>query len=70
MWTRVIIPALAITALVAIPDGAEARQRSAADQALYDKAVKDCSSPKRANRAWPQVNYTRGTYRCVESKTR
>ena len=70
MLARVMLLALALTALAAIPNGAEARQRSAADQALYEKALKDCSSPKRANRAWPQVNYTRGTYRCVESKTR
>ena len=70
MWARVMILALVLAGLGATPDAAEAKQRSAKDQALYEKAVKDCTSPKRANRAWPQINYGRGTYRCVESKTR
>ena len=70
MWARTMILALALAALGATPDAAEARQRSAKDQALYEKAVKDCSSPRRANSAWPQINYQAGTYRCVESKTR
>jgi hypothetical protein len=70
MLVRIVLLALALAALGAAPNPADAAQRSAKDQALYDKAVKDCSSPRRANRAWPQVNYKAGTYRCVESKTR
>ncbi|MCA3573001.1 MAG: hypothetical protein IOC86_03730 [Aestuariivirga sp.] len=70
MWVRVILLAFALAGLGATPDAAEAREKSAKDQALYEKALKDCTSPRRANRAWPQVNYKAGTYRCVESKTR
>ena len=70
MWARVTLVALALAGLGATPDAAESAQKSAKDQALYERALKDCSSPRRANRAWPQVNYARGTYRCVESKTR
>jgi hypothetical protein len=45
-----------------------AAQRSAADQALYEKAKKDCSGPKWPDGARPLINYAGGWYRCVEPK--
>jgi hypothetical protein len=70
MWHRTAVFALVIVATLPAFSDADAKTRSAADQALYEKAMKDCRSPKRANAAWPQINYSGGWYRCVESKTR
>ena len=43
-----------------------AAQRSAADQALWDKALKACNSPQYSSGARPVVNYTKRTFKCVE----
>lgn len=43
-----------------------AAQRSAADQALWEKALKACNSPQYSSGARPVVNYTKRTFKCVE----
>ena len=42
--------------------------RSAADQALYKKAVAACNGPQYPNGARPHINYGAGWFRCVEPK--
>lgn len=44
-----------------------AAERSAADQALWAKANKVCNGPQYPSGARPVVNYSRGTYKCVET---
>lgn len=70
MWHRTLLAALVFTSILAVISTADAKTRSAADQALYEKAIKDCNSPKRANSAWPLINYAGGWYRCVEPNSR
>lgn len=48
---------------------APAGQRSAADQALYEKAVKACNGPQWPNGARPYINYSGGWFRCVEPRS-
>lgn len=68
MVARLAVATLTIAAVLAVAGTADAK-RSAKDQALFEKARKDCSSTKRANSAWPYINYKGGWYRCVESKS-
>ena len=42
--------------------------RSAADQALYEKAVKACNGSEYPNGARPHINYGAGWFRCVPPK--
>lgn len=69
MSTRVTIILFAAIAAAWITSTADAKQRSPQDQALYEKAVKDCNSPKWPNGAWPVINYSGGWYRCQESRS-
>ena len=48
----------------------QAKQRSPQDQALYEKAVKDCNGPHYPSGATPYINYAGGWYRCVEPNSR
>lgn len=43
--------------------------RSAADQALWEKANKACNGPQYPSGARPVVNYTNRTFKCVEPGT-
>lgn len=40
--------------------------QSAADKALQAKAIKACNGPQYPSGARPVVNYSRGTFQCVE----
>lgn len=40
--------------------------QSAANQALLAKAIKACNGPQYPSGARPVVNYSRGTFQCVE----
>lgn len=42
--------------------------RSAADQALYEKAVAACNGPQYPSGAHPYINYAGGWFRCVEPR--
>jgi len=66
MHSRIVIAALALAAAITPIDFASAGQRSAQDQALYEKAMADCNSPRWPNGARPFINYSGGWYRCVE----
>lgn len=66
MHTRILVAALALAAATTPIDFAFAGQRSAQDQALYERAMADCNSPKWPNGARPFINYSGGWYRCVE----
>ncbi len=68
MTIRLIQAAMAVAVLMTMPSMVLAGQRSAADQALYQRAVKDCSGPKWPDGARPHINYAGGWYRCVEPK--
>lgn len=60
---------LIASALLIVAAGTgQAGQRSAADQALYERAMKDCNSPRWPDGARPYINYAGGWYRCVEPK--
>ena len=64
-----LIPALVI-AMLSAAGTAEAKKRSPKDQALYDKAFKECNSPKWPNGAQIVINYKGGWYRCEEISSR
>ena len=49
--------------------GASLADRSPADQALYQKAVKDCNGPNYPCGARPYINYSGNWYRCVEPRS-
>lgn len=68
--SRIAHAVIAGAILIAVPGAAMAAPKSAADQALYQRAVKDCSSPKWSNGARPYINYAGGWYRCVEPHTK
>jgi hypothetical protein len=53
------------TVVVATGSDVEAK-RTAAQQRLYEKAWKECSSPSYAWGTYPHINYTGGWFRCVE----
>jgi hypothetical protein len=42
--------------------------RTAAERALYEKAVRACNSPAYSNGATPFINYKKGWFRCVEPR--
>ena len=60
--------AIALSLVIAGAGTVTAGQRSAADQALYERAMRDCRSPKWPDGARPLINYAGGWYRCVEPK--
>jgi hypothetical protein len=61
-----LMMAVAVAGALALSAPAHAKQRSAKDQALFDKAVRDCNGPRYSNGARMEINYKKGTYRCVE----
>lgn len=65
MSKRIIILALLLSAPVAFGTSSLAKERTAAEQALYQKALKDCNSPQYVNGARIEINYSKGTYRCI-----
>lgn len=66
--TGLMMIAAAAVAVFAVSGSSDAKQRSAQDQALWEKARADCNSPKWPNGATPSVNYKRGTYVCIEPR--
>jgi hypothetical protein len=64
--TLAVITAALIAVLLPASEEVSAKQRSAADKALFDKAVRDCNGPRYPNGARIDINYKKGTYRCVE----
>ncbi|WP_395684760.1 hypothetical protein [Aestuariivirga sp.] len=70
MTLRLSSWAIACVLPLAMAGAVMAGQRSPADQALYEKALQDCNSPKWPNGARPLINYAGGWYRCVEPRTK
>lgn len=68
MTFRIAHAVIAATLLMTTTGAVSAGQRSAADQALYEKAVKACSGPRWPDGARPYINYAGGWFRCVEPK--
>ena len=66
MHSRIVIAALALAAAITPIDFASAGQRSAQDQALYEKAMADCNSPRWPNGARPFINSHGRGYRSLE----
>ncbi len=56
--------------LLVAPAGVALAERSAADQALYEKAVAACNGPNYPSGARPHINYAGGWFRCVEPRDR
>ena len=56
--------------LLAAPAGVALAERSAADQALYEKAVAACNGPNYPSGARPYINYAGGWFRCVEPRNK
>jgi hypothetical protein len=56
--------------LIILPSGGALAERSAADQALYERAVAACNGPKYPSGARPFINYAGGWFRCVEPRNR
>jgi hypothetical protein len=64
-----ILIALIATASLAFQTDAFAKQRSAKDQALFEKAQKECNGNHYPSGARPVINYKQGTFRCQEART-
>lgn len=56
--------------LVVASAGMALAERSAADQALYEKAVAACNGPQYPSGARPYINYAGGWFRCVEPRNK
>ncbi len=65
MITRPVLLALLLAAPIAFGSPSVAKQRTASEQALFEKARKECNSPQYVNGARVQINYAKGTYRCI-----
>lgn len=70
MFLRLTLLLAFLLASLAATGPAEAKTRSAKDQALYEKARKDCNSPKWPSGARIVINYSGGWYRCEEPNSR
>jgi hypothetical protein len=70
MLVRFVIVAMAMAAILSATGEAEAKKRSAKDQALYEKARKDCNGPRYPGGARIHINYAGGWYRCEERESR
>jgi hypothetical protein len=57
-----------VSFLLAMPASGALAERSAADQALYQRAVAACNGPKYPSGARPYINYAGGWFRCVEPR--
>jgi hypothetical protein len=70
-WVKCLtLTLLATAAILAAASSADAK-RSAADQALYEKARKECNNfRKYPDGARPIINYKGGWFRCQEPKFR
>ncbi|WP_395684759.1 hypothetical protein [Aestuariivirga sp.] len=68
MTIRLTAVLLAVSAGL-LSAGPSLADRSAADQALYKKAMKDCNGPSYPCGARPLINYSGGWYRCVEPRS-
>lgn len=64
--TRHVAFTLAAAVLAAPPAQAA---RSAAGQALYERAVAECNGPSYPSGSRPQINYSAGWFTCKEPKT-
>jgi hypothetical protein len=65
------LTALVMITVMFIGSIAEAQSRpprTAAERALYEKAVRACNSPAYSNGATPFINYEKGWFRCVEPR--
>lgn len=51
---------------MAIPSALCAAELTPAQQALWQRANKECNSPKYPSGARPVVNYAKMTFKCVE----
>jgi hypothetical protein len=65
MIPRLVMLALLLGAPIAFGTPSVAKERTAAEQALYEKALKDCNSPQYVNGARMEIDYAKGTYRCI-----
>jgi hypothetical protein len=65
MITRLLLLALLLSAPIAFGTLSVAKERTAAEKALFQKAQKDCNSPRYVNGARIEINYSKGTYRCI-----
>lgn len=66
MTRHVLLIALIAAASLAFQADAFAKQRSAKDQALFEKARKECNGNLYPSGAHPVINYKQGTFRCQE----
>ncbi len=64
--TIAAIIAFAITAALSMSGEVSAKQRSAADKALFNKAAQKCNGPQYPNGARIDIDYKKGTFRCIE----
>ncbi len=68
VWKAVLFVAAAACALsIPAQDGwASSKYDTPAGQALRARAIKACNGPQYPNGAQPRINYTKGTFQCVE----
>ena len=64
MTKSLILIALIATASIAFEAGAFAKDRSAKDQALFEKATKECNGNHYPSGARAVINYKQGTFPC------
>lgn len=66
MIRHMMVPALAMGLLALAAGGAFAKNRSAADEALLKRATKECNGPRYPGGARKEINYKKGTFKCIE----
>lgn len=64
--TLAVIIAVVAAALLPAAGEVSAKQKSAADKALFNKAAQACNGPQYPNGARPDIDYKKGTFRCIE----
>ena len=65
MLTRFLLAALITASSSGLGTPVFGKERSAADKALFDKAQKECNKPSYVNGARIEINYAKGTFRCI-----
>jgi hypothetical protein len=69
MIRHALVPALAAMLLSLPAGGSLAKTRSAADEALLKRAIKECNGPHYPSGARMVINYEKGTFKCVETNS-
>lgn len=68
VWTTILlVVAVAGILLISAQDGqASDKYKTPGAEALRARAIKACNGPQYPSGAQPRINYTKGTFQCIE----